>query len=233
MHVSALKSFIDFKEKYLKSIDGEIKVVEIGSQSVNQSIKDLLDKKFKYTGVDIIAGENVDLVLKDPYKLPFENNSVDVVVSISTFEHTDFFWLTYLEILRILKPEGLFFLNVPSNSKYHRHSNDNWRFYPDSSKALELWGKKNNYQPKVLEHFTNFELGRDIWNDYVSITIKDEKFKKQYQSRIIDTKKNFTNGRKDLSDEILNFKEIPQDQDNWGWKLYYKFRKFIFKIKGN
>ncbi len=91
MHVSALKSFIDFKEKYLKSIDGEIKVVEIGSQSVNQSIKDLLDKKFKYTGVDIIAGENVDLVLKDPYKLPFENNSVDVVVSISTFEHTDFF----------------------------------------------------------------------------------------------------------------------------------------------
>ena len=32
---------------------------------------------------------------------------------------------------------------------------------------------------------------------------------------------------------ILNFKEIPQDQDNWGWKLYYKFRKFIFKIKGN
>ena len=50
---------------------------------------------------------------------------------------------------------------------------------------------------------------------------------------IIDTKKNFTNGRKDLSDEILNFKEIPQDQDNWGWKLYYKFRKFIFKIKGN
>ncbi len=144
-----------------------------------------------------------------------------------------FFWLTYLEILRILKPEGLFFLNVPSNSKYHRHSNDNWRFYPDSSKALELWGKKNNYQPKVLEHFTNFELGRDIWNDYVSITIKDEKFKNQYQSRIIDTKKNFTNGRKDLSDEILNFKEIPQDQDNWGWKLYYKFRKFIFKIKGN
>ena len=36
--------------------------------------------------------------------------------------------------------------------------------------------------------------------------------------------------RKNLSDEILNYKELPQDQDNWGWKLYYKFRKFIYKV---
>ena len=231
MHISALNSFLDFKKNYLNDIKSEIKIVEIGSQSINESIKKLLDKNHKYIGVDIVKGNNVDIVLEDPYKLPFEKDSIDLVISISTFEHTEFFWLSYLEILRILKPTGLFFLNAPSNSNYHRHSSDNWRFYPDSSKALENWGHRNNFKPKVLEHFTNYENGRDIWNDYVSITIKDEKFQNMYSRRILDTKLNFTNGRKNNSDKLINYMETPQDQNNWGWKLYYKYRKFLNKIK--
>ena len=231
MHISALNSFLDFKNTYLKNQNDEIKIVEIGSQSINENIKKHLNKNHTYIGVDIVEGNNVDIVLEDPYKLPFEKDTIDVVISISTFEHTEFFWLSYLEILRVLKPTGLFFLNVPSNSKYHRHSTDNWRFYPDSSKALESWGHRNNFKPKVLEHFTNYETGRDIWNDYVSITIKDENFQNLYSRRILDIKKNFTNGRKNNSDELINFMELPQDQNNWGWKLYYKFRKFLNKIK--
>ena len=231
MHISALNSFLDFKNTYLKNQNNEIKIVEIGSQSINENIKEHLNKNHTYIGVDIVEGNNVDIVLEDPYKLPFDKDTIDVVISISTFEHTEFFWLSYLEILRVLKPTGLFFLNVPSNSKYHRHSTDNWRFYPDSSKALESWGHRNNFKPKVLEHFTNYETGRDIWNDYVSITIKDENFQNLYSRRILDIKKNFTNGRKNNSDELINFMELPQDQNNWGWKLYYKFRKFLNKIK--
>ena len=232
MHDSALESFIEFKKIYLDSKQSKkIAITEIGSQAINSSVKNSLNEKYDYTGVDITAGKNVDIVLKDPYKLPFSDESIDAVISISTFEHTEFFWLTYLEILRILKPDGLFFLNVPSNSKFHRHSSDNWRFYPDSSIALEKWGIKNNYNPKVLEHYTNLENGRDIWNDYVSITIKDKKFIDKYEKRILDFKKNFTNGRKNNFQGIINFQEIPQDQNNWGWKAYYKFRKFLHKIK--
>ena len=114
MHISALNSFLDFKKNYLKDKNSEIKIVEIGSQSINESIKNHLDKNHNYTGVDIVKGNNVDIVLDDPYKLPFEKDSIDVVISISTFEHTEFFWLSYLEILRILKPTGLFFLNAPA-----------------------------------------------------------------------------------------------------------------------
>ena len=232
MHDSALESFIEFKKIYLDSKQSKkIAITEIGSQAINSSVKNSLNEKYDYTGIDITAGENVDIVLKDPYKLPFSDESIDAVISISTFEHTEFFWLTYLEILRILKPDGLFFLNVPSNSKFHRHSSDNWRFYPDSSIALEKWGIKNNYNPKVLEHYTNLENGRDIWNDYVSITIKDKKFIDKYEKRILDFKKNFTNGRKNNFQGIINFQEMPQDQNNWGWKAYYKFRKFLHKIK--
>ena len=231
MHISAIESFLDFKKNYLNNLNQKIKIIEIGSQSINDSIKKHLSENHSYIGVDIENGENLDVVLEDPYKLPFENESIDVVVSISTFEHTEFFLLTYLEILRILKPTGLFFLNVPSNSKFHRFATDNWRFYPDSAKALEKWGLRNNYNPKVLEHYTNFETGRDIWNDYVSITIKDKKHQNKFIKRTLDFKKNYTNGRKDNSDNILNFQEFPQDQANWGWKIYYKWRKFLHKIK--
>ena len=231
MHDSAKKSFIDFKDNYLDSIKNKIKIVEIGSRSVNSHIKNILNDSFEYIGLDIEHGENVDIKLDNPYKFPFSDSSIDAVISISVFEHTDFFWLTYLEILRILKPDGLFFLNAPSNSKFHRHSSDNWRFYPDSSLALETWGKANNFNPKVLEHYTNYENGRDIWNDYVSVTIKDEKFKDKYPKRILDNKKNFTNGRISNSSKLINFREMPQDQDNFGWKIYYKIRKFLHKIK--
>ena len=38
MHVSALNSFLDFKNNYLRDKNSEIKIVEIGSQSINESI---------------------------------------------------------------------------------------------------------------------------------------------------------------------------------------------------
>lgn len=227
MHTSALTSVNNFKKLYLDPIQTEkhIHVVELGSLSINSNVKKFFDSKFKYTGLDIEKGPNVDLVLDDPYTLPFENNSIDVVISISTFEHTDFFWLSYLEILRVLKPTGLFFLNVPSNGHYHRHPGDSWRFYPDSANSLEKWGKKNNFNCEVLEHFTSSTTAKEIWNDYVSITIKDRNFKEKYQSRITDEIKNFTNGRTDINFDLINFSKIPQDQDNWGFKLYFKLKK--------
>ncbi len=236
MHKSALDSFKLFKETYFKFMS-DPHVVEIGSLIKNKRnllTSDVLRSQFEleiqYTGIDIEDGPNVDLLLKDPYKIPIPDNSVDLVISVSTFEHTEFFWLTYLEILRILKPDGLFFLNVPSNGIYHRQPTDNWRFYPDSILALEKWAKKNNYNPKVLEHFTTDHFGREIWCDYVSVTIKDEKFVNKYPNRIINNLKKFRNGRTDNSNELINFTMIPQDLNHWGWGLYYKLRKILNKL---
>jgi len=71
-------------------------------------------------GVDVMAGRNVDVQLSDPYRLPFEDESVVVVMSSSSFEHSEMFWLLFLEVLRVLRPQGLFYLNVPSNGHFHR-----------------------------------------------------------------------------------------------------------------
>ena len=176
MHLTALDSFLSFKKTYLSKFGNDkIKIVEIGSMAVNSSIKNTLDSNMEYIGADIQKGKNVDVVLENPYKFPFQDN-------------------------------------------------------PDSSLALQKWGHYNNFDPQVLEHYTNFEKGRDFWNDYVAITLKSKKFINKFPDRILDKKKNFTNGRKNNLNEIINFQEFPQDQNNWGWRLYYKLRKFLHKF---
>ena len=62
------------------------------------------------------------IVLEDPYKLPFDSDSVDIVICSSCFEHSEMFWLLFLEVMRILKPTGLFYMNAPSNGAFHKIS---------------------------------------------------------------------------------------------------------------
>jgi len=122
-------------------------------------------------------------VLEDPYELPFEDDSLDVVVSSSCFEHSEFFWLSFLEVLRILKPDGLFYLNVPSDGVFHRYPVDCWRFYPDSAVALAKWGRRSGFGSVLLESYTS-DQRTDVSNDFVAVFLKDEAFASQYSGRI-------------------------------------------------
>ena len=95
MHSSALESFKKFISIYLKFIENP-NIVEIGSFVKNDHnelkssiLRSAVDTKFKYTGLDIVNGPNVDLLLKDPYKISLPDNSVDVVVSIRSTQTTN------------------------------------------------------------------------------------------------------------------------------------------------
>ncbi|WP_291556577.1 class I SAM-dependent methyltransferase [Comamonas sp. SCN 65-56] len=115
----------------------QLQVLDIGSYDVNGSYKQFFDKPgWRYTGVDLAAGPNVDVVLSSPYRLPFPSFSVDVVVSGQAFEHVEFFWLTWMEMSRVVRPGGLIFLLAPSRGPEHRYPQDCWRFYPDGYRAL-------------------------------------------------------------------------------------------------
>ena len=157
MHLSAMenaKLFFDVYGKYFA--DGKnLRVVEIGSQDLNGSLRSLAPVGAEYLGVDFVAGRGVDVILDDPYKLPFPDEYCDIVVCSSVFEHSEFFWLLFEEILRILKPTGLFYLNAPSNGHFHRHQVDCWRFYPDAAHALMRWAQRQGYHPAVLESFVS------------------------------------------------------------------------------
>ena len=204
MHPSALKNAKLFFETYSPSfVSGNI--LEIGSQNVNGSVRDVAPKQMSYIGVDFVNGKGVDIVINDPYKLPFEDGSFDIIVSSSCFEHSEMFWLLFLDAIRLLKPNGLLYINAPSNSDFHRYPVDCWRFYPDSGQALVTWGKYNGFHPALLESFISKKI-RGTWNDYVAVFIRDESFVESHKNRIIDTHKSFSNGQKFGDSKIITIK---------------------------
>lgn len=202
MHRTAMmngKSFFDCYGKHFSS-EEKVRVVEIGSQDVNGSLKDVCPPRFEYVGVDFAVARNVDVVLTDPYSLPFENESVDIVVTSSCLEHSEMFWLVILEIFRILKPHGLFYANTPSRGTYHRYPVDCWRFYPDSGMALSKWARRNGFNTSLLESYTQ-TAGH--WGDSVAIFLKDAALSERYPDRVIDTKKDFVNARQEGGGEKI------------------------------
>jgi len=173
MHQSALTFGKLFFDLYCRRRKGAT-VIDIGSQDVNGSLRSVCPATLRYIGVDFVAGSNVDVVLEDAYSLPFEAESVDIVVSSSCFEHSEMFWVLFLEILRTLKPGGLFYLNVPSNGIFHRYPVDCWRFYPDSGEALVTWARRNGIGVRLLESFIGAQQPvAEGWNDFVAVFVKE------------------------------------------------------------
>lgn len=117
-------------------------VIDIGSCMVDDqklSHRMLLkEHRHNYIGLDVVEGENVDVVMRKPYRIPLKNSSVDVVICGQVFEHVPLFWISFLEMTRILRNEGYIFMTVPSRGHVHASRNefDCWRFYPDSMRAL-------------------------------------------------------------------------------------------------
>jgi SAM-dependent methyltransferase len=184
MHQTALYFGTQFFKLYASKISNP-QIVEIGSRDVNGTLRRQAPQPSTYIGLDMEAGPGVDQVLADPYQIPLSDQSVDVIVSSSCFEHVEFFWLSYLEMLRVLRPHGLLYINAPSNGIFHRYPQDCWRFFPDSAQALARWGMRNNYQAQVLESFVGTK-DNDWWCDSVMIFIKDPQYASTYQERITD-----------------------------------------------
>ncbi len=161
--------------------------------------------------MDFVSGKGVDVILEDPYSLPFDTASTDIVISSSCFEHSDMFWLLFLEAMRILRPDGLFYLNVPSNGDFHRYPVDCWRFYPDSGRALVTWAKRNGMNPALLESYTSVQI-EDHWNDYVAVFIKDESYIPSHPRRILANKKDFYNGVLVGKEGFVNYSGMPEDR---------------------
>lgn len=209
-HRSAFRNAQRFYNAYVKRL-GAVGVVEIGSQDVNGSIRQFFLPPVTYTGVDFADANGVDIVLDDPYRLPFEDASVDVLVCSSVFEHSEFFWLTFVEMCRVLKAGGLLFLNVPSNGPVHGYPVDCWRFYPDAGRALQNWAKRQGYDMVMLESYISHQEG-GTFNDFVAVYVKGAEHLADHPGRIAPghpaTENIYLHGEA----EIRNKKVFPEDQ---------------------
>ncbi len=169
MHASSLenmqKCYENFVKKWPWDFTRKISVVDIGGVNVNGTYADIFSgSEFFYQSADINPEENVDILLEDPYKLPFEDNSVDILISGQAFEHVEFFWLLFSEMVRVISESGLIILIAPSSGPIHRYPVDCYRFYPDAYKALASYTDCNLLQ---LYHDE-----RGPWKDLVGVFSK-------------------------------------------------------------
>lgn len=139
MHRSSLLRMKWFVDNWASKLpQREIKVLDVGSYDVNGSYRDLFQNdKFKYEGLDMSNGPNVDIVPSSPYDWgTIETDKYDVVISGQAFEHIEFFWITMTEMTRVMKQGGLLCLIAPNGFGEHRYPVDCYRFYTDGMIAL-------------------------------------------------------------------------------------------------
>jgi SAM-dependent methyltransferase len=153
MHPSAHAQMALSIERYMKK-DRRYRVLDFGSgTSLEQKLthRSLLEPyDTDYVGVDVREGNNIDVVMPKPYRVPLKSQSFDVVLSGQVFEHVPFFWASLLEIARVMKPRAYFFMTLPSRG--HTHSKyDCWRVYPDGMRAMAAWARL-----ELVEAFTDF-----------------------------------------------------------------------------
>ena len=112
------------------------------------------DVKNYWTEEDLPVSEKLKTIPLSPYRLPFDNNTFDVVVSTSVLEHAQNTEECFREIHRVLKPGGYAMHHYPGKwyLPYEPHIYVplvNY-FWPRCSKGwLRLWalfGVRNEYQ---------------------------------------------------------------------------------------
>jgi len=124
--------------RILDEIKGnDFSVLDVGSIDVNGSYRKYIeDKGWKYTGLDIAPGPNVDMVAIDPYRFPVVDEEYDLVIAGSTMEHVQSIWKWVPELARVTKIDGRIVVLTHTSWVVHRHPVDCWRIMPDGMEHL-------------------------------------------------------------------------------------------------
>lgn len=115
------------------------RVLEVGARNVNGSLRRYLAPlASEYIGVDMEAGDGVDLVLRnDALSDTFRAASFDTVVCTEVLEHDLTFWVTVGAMRWLLKPGGHLLITTPANGfPYHPYPIDCYRFTEDTYRQL-------------------------------------------------------------------------------------------------
>lgn len=132
-------------------------VLDIGSLDINGNNRYLFSD-YKYVGVDVGSGRNVDVVSKGHEYNPEEE--YDIVISSECFEHDMFYPETIKNCIRLTKSNGLFTFTCASKGRPEHGTN---RTKPEDApllKEYEDWGDyyKNLEESDIREIFNPDEI---------------------------------------------------------------------------
>lgn len=186
MHQSSYLKMEWFKKNYLQERKKEeIKILDIGSCDMGGSYRPIFsEEKWLYTGMDMVQGANVDVVVEDCYNWKeIESSAYDVVISGQAFEHMPYFWLVMEEIKRVLKQDGICCIIAPSGGEEHRCPVDCYRFYTDGMIALADYVQMNLLYAFTGEGYRDdgkdiFRDNQGVWHDSILIAQKGNRYRR-------------------------------------------------------
>jgi SAM-dependent methyltransferase len=114
----------------LKQKESGGKVLELGSRNRSGVVRrQLVPEHLYYTGIDILSGDNVDIV-GDAHALSklFAPETFDAIFAASVFEHLLMPWKVVLEMNRVMKTGGLVMISTHQAWPLHETPWDFWRF---------------------------------------------------------------------------------------------------------
>ena len=171
---------------FVESLNKKIKILDLGCGSGRHTVF-FASEGFDVTGIDsakkgieitqeIIDEKNlrVKLICKDFYeKLPFGDNTFDVVVSTQAMHHNRLYYIKKLtdEIKRVLKQSGKIFITVPKiKDIFHKEPLEIEKNTFIPTKGNEQ-GVVHHYFDisEIKEMFSDFEIEikEDVYNHYV------------------------------------------------------------------
>jgi SAM-dependent methyltransferase len=154
--------FISIKDKFPQFFNN-VKVLDIGSLDINGNNHHLFNE-YIYTGLDIAEGRNVDVIsLAHDYN--GQDGSFDVIISNDCFEH-DLYWdKTFQNIVRLLKPNGMFlFTCKTTGSLEHGTKRTDGGFSSPLTCNIPEWA---NYYRNITEQDVRSSINVDeIFSEY-------------------------------------------------------------------
>jgi SAM-dependent methyltransferase len=152
MHAEALTAMRNVMRRYAAERPGPATVLDVGSLDVNGTYRPMVQAHgWRYTGLDLASGPNVDVVAGDPHRYPLPDDGFDLVISGSTMEHVQAIWLWVPELARVLRPGGMLAILTHWCFGEHRFPVDCWRIMPDGMRCLfDLTGRLERYDIRII-----------------------------------------------------------------------------------
>ncbi len=151
MHTEALNAMRTILEQSVTLLPPMAQVLDVGSYDVNGTYRPLVESlHYRYTGLDLTPGPNVDIVADDPDHYPIPDAAFDVVISGSTMEHVARPWCWVPELVRVLRPGGLLAIVTHWQFPEHRYPMDYWRFMADGMRY-------------VIEYASQWDIAAAAW----------------------------------------------------------------------